>query len=54
MKMPPFPDKYENAEVFRGRYADVAEFCSRRLDMKNTKAVFKSIRNWANVIEGPD
>ena len=52
--MPPFFDKHENAEIFRGWYADVAEFCSRTPEMQNTEAVFKGIRNLPNVIEGSD
>ena len=46
IKMPIFPDKCENTEVFRRWWKDVAEYCERSPQFPGCTFVFKKTRGY--------
>ena len=53
IKMPMFPDKFDNVEVFRRWWRDTAEYCERSHRFLGITYVFKTIRGYQDRIEGP-
>ena len=54
MKMPFFPEKPENNEIFRRWWKDVAAYCERNRRFLGCTYVFKTIRGYQDRIDGPD
>ena len=48
--MPAFPDKHENAEVFRRWWKDVAEYCERFDKFKGCSILFKKMRGYEDEV----
>ena len=53
IKMPEFPQKPENTELFRRWWKDVAEYCENKDDRRfaDCPSLFSAIRGYKNVIE---
>ena len=52
IKMPAFPNKHENAEVFRRCWKDVAEHCEGFDSFKGCGTLFKRVRVYEDAIQG--
>ena len=53
IKMPLFPDRYENNKIFRRWWKDTAEYCERSRRFLGSTYLFKTIRGYQERIEGP-